>query len=233
MFVLAVDDEPLALSIIETFVKRINYIQKFEAISSSVDALTYLNENEVDLIFLDINMPQLSGIELAKIIPQNTLMIFTTAYEQYALTGFDLSAVDYLVKPFSFERFYKAASRAHELYLLKSAKSQRGQVEDQLMIKVDYATVKIEINDILFVEGLKDYIKIYTKQKNYITKSTMKNIEERLVDDNFKRVHKSFIVNMAHMKAFENNQIIVDTHKIPLSSGYKDKFNEYLEKFKL
>lgn len=238
MKVLAVDDEPLALSVIETFAKQISVIESITLKTSAVEALEFLQSNKIDLIYLDINMPYLSGIEFAKLIPESTMVVFTTAYEQYALTGFDLSAVDYIVKPFSFDRFLKATMKAVELLALKNREGvysvqSENYSEDYLMIKVEYSTVKVKIDDILCVEGLKDYVKIFTESKNYVTKSTMKNVEERLSSDKFMRVHKSYIVNLDKMTAFENNLIVIDDLKIPLSGGYRDSFVSFLDKYKL
>ncbi|MFI3268737.1 MAG: response regulator transcription factor, partial [Rikenellaceae bacterium] len=152
-----------------------------------------------------------------------------------ALTGFALSAVDYIVKPFSFDRFLKATMKANELLTLKGF--DNGVVDsaspDYLMIKVEYTIVKVEVDDILYVEGLKDYVKIYTSSKNYVTKSTMKNVEQRLSVDKFMRVHKSYIINLNNVSAFENNCIVLGDNKVPLSSGYRDTFMVFLDKYKL
>lgn len=236
MNVLAIDDEPLALSVIETFAKQISVIENITLMTSAVEALKFLQENDVDLIYLDINMPHLTGVEFAKLIPDTTMVIFTTAYEQYALTGFELAAIDYIVKPFSFDRFLKATMKANELSTLRSSENNNileNNSPDYLMIKVEYAIIKIEINDILFVEGLKDYVKIYTSSKNYVTKSTMKNVEQRLSTEKFMRVHKSYIINLNNVSSFENNNIIIKNNKIPLSSGYRDTFIDFLDKYKL
>lgn len=232
MRALAIDDEPLALAVIETFVKKTPAIKYFEKISSSVEALKYLENNEVDIIFLDINMPEITGIELAAQIPDSTMIIFTTAYEKYALKGFDLNAIDYLLKPISFDRFSKAITKAESHYS-KNIPVASEKRDDFLMIRVDYATVKVSIEDVYYVEGLKDYIKIVTKDKNYVTKSTMKNIELKITDLGFMRVHKSFIINLNKFSIIENNHISIGDKKIPIGSGYRDELNSYVEKFKL
>lgn len=232
MRALAIDDEPLALAVIETFVKKTPAIKYFEKISSSVEALKYLENNEVDIIFLDINMPEITGIELAAQIPDSTMIIFTTAYEKYALKGFDLNAIDYLLKPISFDRFSKAITKAESHYS-KNIPVASEKRDDFLMIRVDYATVKVSIEDVYYVEGLKDYIKIVTKDKNYVTKSTMKNIELKITDLGFMRVHKSFIINLNKFSSIENNHISIGDKKIPIGSGYRDELNSYVEKFKL
>ncbi|MFI3262834.1 MAG: LytTR family DNA-binding domain-containing protein [Rikenellaceae bacterium] len=235
MNILAVDDEPLALSVIETFAKQVSVIEDITLMTSAVEALEFLQNNDVDLVYLDINMPYLTGVEFAKLIPDSTMVIFTTAYEEYALTGFDLSAVDYIVKPFSFDRFLKATMKANELLTLRNSES--GVVgnysSEYLMIKVEYSVVKVLVNDILYVEGLKDYVKLYTTSKNYVTKSTMKNVEQRLSAEKFMRVHKSYIINLGNVSVFENNCIDLGGTKIPLGSGYRERFFDFLEKHKL
>ncbi len=233
MICLAIDDEPLALSIIKNFSEKIPFITKLETCSSGIEALEYIKEKPVDLIFLDINMPHISGIEFARILETPPMIIFTTAYQDYALTGFDLSAIDYLVKPFSFERFLKAVNKAYELFLLKGNTFNKPVSDNYIMVKVEYSTIKILLDDILFVEGLKDYIKIYTDGKNYVTKSTMKNIEEKLPPALFMRTHKSFIINLDKVSAFENNHIILSGHKLPLGNQYREQFMAFLDKNKI
>ncbi len=231
---LAVDDEPLALDIIKAFCAKVPFIESLDTCSSGVEAISVLQEGKTDLLFLDINMPHISGLELASLLSNPPMLIFTTAYQNHALEGFDLSAIDYLVKPFSFDRFMKAVSRAYELYSLRHAnRNDRHTPEEYMMIKVDYSNVKVMFSDILFVEGLKDYIKIYTATKNYITKSTMKNVEEHLPSDTFMRIHKSHIVNIDRIEAFENNHVKIGDHKLPLGGGYKDDFLAFIESKRL
>lgn len=240
---LAVDDEPLALSIIENFCQKIPFITSLETCSSGVDAIKKMEQNPVDLIFLDINMPHISGLELASILQNPPMIIFTTAYQNHALQGFELSAIDYLVKPFSFNRFLKGVVRAHELYLLRNnqsvALSNSGATlvslpdTDYIIIKVDSSNIKLELRDIIFIEGLKDYIKIYTVAKNYVTKSTMKNIEEKLPSTMFMRTHKSNIINIDKIERFENNHIHLLGHQLPLGNGYREAFLQFLDKNKI
>lgn len=234
---LAVDDEPLALDIIKAFCAKVPFIDSLDTCTSGVEAISVLQNGKIDLLFLDINMPHISGLELASLLTNPPILIFTTAYQNHALEGFDLSAIDYLVKPFSFDRFMKAVSRAYELYSLRQNhrddKHPEHASDDYMMIKVDYANVKVMFNDILFVEGLKDYIKIYTTGKNYVTKSTMKNVEERLPSDTFMRIHKSHIVNIDRIEAFENNHVRIGNSKLPIGGGYKDDFLKFIESKKL
>jgi DNA-binding LytR/AlgR family response regulator len=197
-----------------------------------------LKREPVDLMFLDINMPHLSGVDFVRTTEHLPLVIFTTAYPDYALTGYELNAVDYLLKPFSFDRFYKAVTRAHDLYRMRQHRPSAGEAPipagpAYLMVRVEYATVRIDIDDILLVEGLKDYVKIVTARKSHVTKSSMKNVEEKLPSDRFIRVHKSFIVNLDKVQAFENNHLMVGDHKIPLGSNNKEEFLRFLEKNRL
>jgi DNA-binding LytR/AlgR family response regulator len=225
---LAVDDEPLALTVIRQFCKRTPFLTlEWEALSA-IEAKKIIESNHVDLIFLDINMPNMNGIELIQEMEEMPLVIFTTAYPEFAISGYELNAVDYLLKPFSFDRFTKAVTKASELYTLRQ-NSVTTPAENYLMIRVEYTTVRIEIEDIDYIEGLKDYIKIYTNNgKNYVTKSSMKNISERL-PQNFVRAHKSYIVNIEHVSALKNNMIVIGQQQIPLSASNKNMVLERLQ----
>ncbi|MDE7355831.1 MAG: LytTR family DNA-binding domain-containing protein [Rikenellaceae bacterium] len=228
---LAVDDEPLALDIITAFCDKIPFITNLTTCTSGVEAIGILEQNHIDLLFLDINMPHITGLELASLLRNPPITIFTTAYQDHALEGFNLSATDYLVKPFSFERFLKATSRAYELHSLRN--TAHHPADDYIIVKVDSANVKLAFDDIIFVEALKDYIKIYTPQKNYVTKSTMKNVTERLPASSFMRIHKSYIVNINRIESFENNHVKISGHNIPLGGGYKDEFTSFIDSKKL
>jgi DNA-binding LytR/AlgR family response regulator len=173
-------------------------------------------------------MPNMNGIELIQEMEEMPLVIFTTAYPEFAISGYELNAVDYLLKPFSFDRFTKAVTKASELYTLRQ-NSVTTPAENYLMIRVEYTTVRIEIEDIDYIEGVKDYIKIYTNNgKNYGTKSSMKNISERL-PQNFVRAHKSYIVNIEHVSALKNNMIVIGQQQIPLSASNKNMVLERLQ----
>ena len=239
---IAVDDEPLALRIIEDFVQKIPYLELVATSSSAIEAGELLKKEPVDLMFLDINMPHLTGVDFVRMTDNLPLVIFTTAYPDYALTGYELNVVDYLLKPFSFDRFYKAVYKAHDLWQLKqqspaAVSSAASEVippqPEYLMVRVEYSTVRIELDDILFIEGLKDYVKIVTPNKNYVTKSSMKNVEDKLPSDRFIRVHKSFIANLDKVQAFENNHLVIADHKIPLGSNNREEFLRFLEKNRL
>lgn len=240
MHCIAIDDEPLALNLIRDFCAKVDFIQLEASFTSAIEAIGHLAKNQVDLIFLDIQMPHLTGIEFVSTLQKPPMIIFTTAYSSYALEGFNLNAVDYLVKPFAFDRFLKAAIKANQLFNLSGRPQyhvtdipQISGPERFLMVKVEYSNVKIDIRDILFIEGLKDYIKIYTGPKPILTKSTLKNILDRLPADDFVRVHKSFIVALAAIQSIENNRIHIGDKLIPVGSQYKAEFQEVLKKIQL
>ena len=234
---IAIDDEPLALNIIENFCAKIPFLKLCRCFNNALEAIEYMRNENIDLMFLDINMPHITGVEFARVLDTPPMIIFTTAYQDYALTGFELNAIDYIVKPFSFDRFLRAVNKAYELYTLRENSGQRSDVDRYIMIKVEYSTVKVFIKDIVYIEGLKDYIRICTPQKNYVTKSTMKNMIEKLPSNEFIRIHKSFIVSIDKITSFENNHIHLnmgsENVKIPLGSQYKDSFFQFLEQNKL
>lgn len=231
---IAVDDEPLALNVIRIFCDKLDTIDLCTTFSNGVDALKYIKENKIDLIFLDINMPHLNGVEFAKIVDKNVMIIFTTAYQDYAVEGFELDALDYLLKPFPFDRFKMAVQRAEShLALLNSNVTfnvEQGSAPF-IMIRSDYATVRVELTTIISIEGLKDYVKIYTVERNYVTKITMKVIEQHLVPHGFMRIHKSYIVNLSKIISFENNHVLFPNNiKISLGNMYRSVFISYLDK---
>jgi DNA-binding LytR/AlgR family response regulator len=222
---IAIDDEPLALDVIKEFSKRTGFINLIDTFTNPLDSIKTFSRFNIDLVFLDIQMPNISGFDFLKSISNPPIVIFTTAFPEYALKGFEANAVDYLVKPFSFERFLKAVNKAFELNQLRKEPAVADKAKpDFLMVKVEYSTVKIDFNDILYVEGLKDYIKIFCGAKPILTKSTLRNIEEKLSSEMFIRVHKSFIVSMKKIKKIENNRIIIGETRIPVGDQYKDHF---------
>jgi two-component system LytT family response regulator len=226
---IAIDDEPLALDIIIEFCSRIHNLNLVGTFTNPLEAVKILNSIEIDLIFLDIHMPQINGLEFFKSLYSPPLVIFTTAYKEHAFQGFEYDAVDYLIKPFSMDRFTKAVNKAHQLMILKKPgvtvqMEQSPNSSGFIMVKVEYSTVRINIGDILYIEGLKDYVKIYTAGKMILTKTTMKNIVEKLPADRFLRVHKSFIVSVARIEMIENNRIIIGKERIPIGESYKIPF---------
>jgi DNA-binding LytR/AlgR family response regulator len=226
---IAIDDEPLALDIINEFCSRIGYLNLIGTFTNPLDAAKLLNSVEIDLIFLDIHMPQVNGLDFLKTLYSPPLVIFTTAYKEHAFQGFEYDAVDYLIKPFAADRFIKAVNKAQQLLTLKT-QGGRSPVEQNtgtsgfIMVKVEYSTIRMNMDDILYIEGLKDYVKIYSGGKPVLTKTTMKNIAEKLPVERFLRVHKSFIVSVAKIDVIENNRIVIGKERIPIGESYKIPF---------
>lgn len=228
-----VDDEPLALQLVEGYVTKTPGLELAGKFESPLDAVEFLNNNKVDLIFLDIQMPDLTGIEFARSLQYNQKIIFTTAYPNYAVEGFRLDAVDYLLKPFSYEEFLKGVNKA--VKLIKMENNALNQVESNnefLFLKSEYKIKRIDFDDILYIEGLKDYIKVYVQNdpKPILSLTSLKLIESKLPDTRFMRVHRSFIVNLRKINTIERSRIIFGKAYIPVSDQYKEKFQDYLDK---
>jgi DNA-binding LytR/AlgR family response regulator len=220
---IALDDEPLALKVIESFCGRVDYIQLEKTFTQTSEAHKYLRKQPVDLIFLDIQMPTQNGMAFYKEIEQYAMVIFTTAYSEYAIEGFNVSATDYLLKPFSFDRFLTAVEKAKNQHDVKNQVQNTEQ--NYLFIRADYSLNKILISDILFIEGLDDYLKIYIEnQKTIVARMTMKSILEKLPSAEFARVHRSFIVPISKINKIRNKVIFIKEEEIPLSSTYEQQF---------
>lgn len=231
-----IDDEPLALNIMNSYCEEIGNLDVVGTYTNPMDAALLLSGTEVDLIFLDIEMPQISGLDFVKTLDQKPLFIVTTAYHQYALEGFELNAVDYLVKPIPFARFVKAVNRAREIYLLKKD-SKRPTVHtasntgfengnDQFVfIKSDYENIKLKYSDILYIQGLKEYLRIYVNietKKPILTLMNFKQLKEKLPPHQFIRVHRSFVVNIACITSVQRNKIVIGDVRIPIGESYKE-----------
>lgn len=229
---LIIDDEPLAVELLEDFVSKVPFLNLVSSCSNGIDAISILKSNTIDLIFTDIEMPDFSGIEFIKSLDVKPLFIFTTAYSHYAIEGFNLNAVDYLVKPIPFHRFLTAVTRAQELFLLKKDDNKKVQqniapVEtcNFMFVKADYENIKINFDDIKYIEGLKDYIKIYSNShKPILTLSSFKKIEEKLPANLFVRVHRSYVVSLKYIHSVQRNRILIDEVRIPIGNNYKDDF---------
>ena len=223
-----VDDEPLGRKAIQLLAKETPVLNVLGSFGDADSAGKFILENPVDVIFLDIRMPGVDGIEFAKNIPEKTLIIFTTAYSEYAVESYELDAVDYLLKPVELGRFQKAVEKACDYLLLLSDKSQNNRLESvnrhHIFVKSDRRYHKILFDDILFIEGLKDYIVIYAKEKKLITKITLKAMIEQLPADIFMRVNKSYIVNMKQIDSFDTNDIFIGKHEIAIGSNYRESF---------
>jgi len=215
------------------------YLELVKKCKSGFEALETLQKEKIDLLFLDIQMPDISGIQFLKSLPHKPLVIFTTAYEKYALEGFELDVIDYLLKPYTFERFLKAVNKAQE-YLTILEKVQAIAVPGEIrstnefiFVKSDYKLVKIEIAEILYIESLKDYIKIYIGEKPVITLSSMKSVEEKLPSNIFCRVHRSYMVNIPKIQYIHRNYVMVGNKEIPIGENYKENFLRVINQNKM
>ncbi|WP_299114375.1 LytTR family DNA-binding domain-containing protein [uncultured Winogradskyella sp.] len=220
MTCIIIDDEPLAIDLLESYASKIEDLEVIGTFNNALDALKILREKSVDLLFLDIQMPEITGVEFKKIISPDINVIFTTAYSDYALESYDLNAVDYLLKPITFQRFIQAVEKVKK----KSAASITNDNSEYLFVKTEYRHQKIFFSDILFLKGLSDYVSIQTKSGKVLTLQNMKDFEKNLPKDKFIRVHKSYIVSLEHIEYIERNRIIIQGEHIPIGATYKDAF---------
>ena len=227
-----VDDEPMALNLVESYVAKTPFLDLKKKCSSAMEALEFIKNEAVDLLFLDIQMPDLTGLEFSKMLPKETRVIFTTAFDQYALEGFKVEALDYLLKPFDYAEFLAAANKAQTWFeLIKGNNKQEISEEKEfLFVKSEYKQLRIKLADVLYFEGLKDYIKIWLKNnpKPILTLMSLKSLEEELPETHFMRVHRSFIVSLKNVEVVERSQIIINEQRITVSEQYKPKFLEYI-----
>lgn len=233
IYSIAIDDEPLALQLVSNYITKTPFLKLIESFDNPLDAMEFLSENPVDLMFLDIQMPDLTGIEFTRILENRPKIIFTTAYEKYALEGFKLEVTDYLLKPFSYEEFLKAAKRAEKLINLER-KGQKEMIDannEFLFLKSEYKIRRINLNEIKYIEGLKDYVKVFLENepKPVLSLNTLKLLEKKLPKTKFMRIHRSFIVNLDKIDTIERSRIIFGKVYIPVSEQYKDQFQQYLD----
>lgn len=223
---LVVDDEPLAARLISTYVERTPFLTLAGEASSAEDALKFIASEPVDLIFLDIHMPGMSGMEAARILPEGISIVFTTAYSDHAVEGFEVNALDYLLKPVNYEEFMRAATRALNIARQSQQPGESQPRNNFLTVKSEYRLIRIPFDDILYCEGLKDYVKIYTNENAapILTLMSMKGLENSLPEDTFMRVHRSFIVNMNKVRIVERNCIIMGKALIPISESSRKRF---------
>jgi DNA-binding LytR/AlgR family response regulator len=230
---IAIDDEPLALQLVSGYIEKTPGLKLAGSFDNPLDAIEFLNNETVDIVFVDIQMPDLSGLEFTRSLIKGPKVIFTTAYEKYALDGFKLDVVDYLLKPFSYEEFLKAAQKAVRLISLEKKIPEQVEANNEfLFLKSDYKIKRINFNDILYIEGLKDYVKVYTQSSALPVLSliTLKLLEAKLPESRFMRVHRSFIVNLERIDTIERSRIVFGKTYIPVSEQYKKKFQEFLDK---
>lgn len=227
---LVVDDEPLAAKLISTYVERTPFLALVAEVYTPEDAIARINEGGIDLIFMDIHMPRLTGMQLAKLVPESVRIVFTTAYADYAVEGFRVHALDYLLKPVSYDEFLQAANRAledREIRLASvSVETASQPQQDFLVVKSEYRLLRLPLDDIIYIEGLKDYVKINLASDNkpVLTLMSMKALEEAMPRNRFVRVHRSFIVNMNYVRVIERNAIILAGRCIPVSESYRRRF---------
>ncbi len=225
---IAIDDEPLALELLEDNISKVPYLKLVASCDSAFAAMKWLQEESIDLIFLDIQMPGLTGLQFIQSLSQKPMIILITAYEKFALEGFNLDVTDYLLKPVSIDRFIKACGKALELHQLKNKpkdKEAAGATNPGFFfVNVDYSMLKVVTHDVVWVEGLKDYVKIHLAGSNkpIITRMSMKSIEEPLAPPDFIRIHKSYIISVAHITAIRKNSVFLGTMELPVSELYKD-----------
>jgi DNA-binding LytR/AlgR family response regulator len=232
-----VDDEPLALGLMASYVKKTPFLELVGAYSNAVQAMQEMHDHPVDLVFLDIQMPELNGLDYSRMIPPQTRVVFTTAFNQYALDGYKVNALDYLLKPISYPDFLQAANKAQEWFKLieqsqQTDKTEKAEEIQSIFVKSEYKLIQIELKKILFIEGLKDYVKIYEENspKPIISLMSMKSLEEMLPADRFLRVHRSYIVQKEKIRVIEHNRIVFGNTYIPIGDSYKQAFQDFLNK---
>lgn len=230
---LVVDDEPLALDILEDYISKVPFLTLVKTTTSAIEGLSLVQNDAIDLVFLDVQMPELTGIQFLKIINGKCDVILTTAYSQYALDGYELDVVDYLLKPIAFDRFYKAAQKVLQnsgnTNSLASEVLPAQKNHDFIFVKAEHKIQKIYLDDILYIEGLKDYISIFTKSERIITLQNMKKMEESLPSKSFIRVHKSYIIAFGKIESIERSRIQIGEKIIPIGDTYREYFFKQIE----
>jgi len=222
---IAIDDEPLALSKLEGFINKIPDLILIRTFDNAIEAVGWIRENQTDLIFLDIQMQQLTGIQFLEATGTIARIIITSAYDQYAIKGFDLNVTDYLLKPYSFQRFVQATTKVMEYYSQKqNGKETSSETESYIFVKTEYRLERVDLDEILYIEGMKDYLRIICRDKKIMTLQSFAKLEESLPSKKFCRVHKSFIVAIDKIKSVERGVIIISDQRIPVSNTYKEYF---------
>lgn len=224
-----VDDEPPATRILENYISKVHFLEKTAVFNDSLKALEFLNTQAVDVIFLDIQMPQLTGLQISKIISKDIKVIFTTAYPDFALEGFELNAVDYLLKPIAFERFYQAVSKLNSN---SKTETSNNNSSDFIFIKTDGKNKfhKLFLDDVLYIESLQNYVCIHTAKQQIVTHSSLKNIIESLPGNNFIQVHKSYAISLKQIESTDSFSVFINAKELPIGATYKDSFFEQIDK---
>ncbi|MCJ8210787.1 LytTR family DNA-binding domain-containing protein [Mucilaginibacter sp. RS28] len=235
---LVVDDEPLALHIVEDYISKVPFLQLIKSTTNPIEALTTVQDGGIDLVFLDVQMPELTGLQFLKIANGKAKVILTTAYPQYALEGYELDVVDYLLKPIAFDRFFKSVQKAQGMIRPAAASIAKEEpppaqyddfMSDFIFVKTEHKIQKVYLHDILFIEGLKDYISIFTPDERIITLQGMKKMEDALPEKHFVRVHKSYIVALNKIDSIERSRISIGDKIIPIGDTYRDAFFDKIE----
>ena len=230
---LIADDEPMALNLIESYVLKTPFLELKAKCNSAIEAMQVLeDQKDIDLFFLDIQMPDLTGLEFSKLLPQNSRVIFTTAFDQYAIDGYKVNALDYLLKPFDYNEFLNASTKARNYFESQHpvSVSKPEKKQEFFFVKSEYKQIKINFSEILYIEGLKDYVKIYLKDnpKPILTLMSLKKLEEELPSENFMRIHRSFIIGLDKIETIERNHIVIGKEQIAIAPNYKDSLMEYI-----
>lgn len=228
---IAIDDEPLALELLEDNISKVPFLQLLTGFNKPIDALQFLQSNEVDLVFMDIQMPGITGLQLIQSLTKKPLFILVTAYEQFALQGYELDVVDYLVKPVRFDRFLKACTKALEIHEARNKYiASNGKDKDHIFIQADYMMVRVNFDDIRWVESLKDYLRIHMTggQKPLVARMSMKSLEEQLPDTQFLRIHKSYIVAKAAISAVQKGTVFLNDLQLPVGDNYKEALQQFI-----
>jgi DNA-binding LytR/AlgR family response regulator len=229
---IAIDDEPLALKLITGYIKRTSFLQLVGSFDNPLSAMEFIEQNPVDLIFLDIQMPDLMGTDFVRMLNNGPKVVFATAFEKFALEGFKLEAIDYLLKPFGYDEFLLSAQKAKKIMELENTKAPHVEANEQfLFIKSEYKIRRINFSDIVYIEGMKDYVKIFLKNETQpiLSINSLKLLESKLPSNRFMRIHRSFIVNLDRVETIERFRIVFGKVYIPVSDQYKEAFQKYLD----
>ena len=231
---LAIDDEPLALKQLAAYLKKVPFLELVDSCQSAIEAMAVLDKEEVDAIFIDINMPDLNGLDFVRSLHHPPMVVFTTAYQEYALEGYKVDAIDYLLKPFGMSDLMRAADKVKRQYdLLHAASLSPMDEDDALFLKTEYKVVRVLTSHINYIEGMSEYLRIHLSDpsKPIVVLLSMKKIEERLGETDFMRIHKSFIINLHHIAEINRSRVVLDDGtEIPIGDSYRDKLNDYISK---
>jgi two-component system, LytTR family, response regulator len=215
-----IDDEPLSVRLISNYINLTPELELVFQTTEAPKAIEFFKDNQADLLFLDIQMPEINGLDVGKALGRKTKIIITTAYQEYALSGYDLDVIDFLLKPITYERFAMAAQKAITRF-------EKSNQRDHIFIKVEHKNIKILYDDIVFIEGLRDYVAVHTRNEKYLTLESIKNLE-LLLNDHFLRIHKSYLINTHYIKHVERNAIVLNAHRLPIGDAYRSKFLDQL-----